>query len=1247
VVLPPELKLTTPPPISAATMTTKSVAEAVPPTPVAPRRAGAMALVIQTVTGQRLAVDDAIRTDTLARLRARISLTHGIAAGTQRLMIDQVTLEEGPQTLAERGIGPESALFLSLQAANHLITERQRAVAAAETAVAEADTAVQGQVGALPQPRSRLLLYRDDGSLKHRRWFHLSRDAEGVASVSWGKNEDGSNHMLWASCGSTPPKSCEVHGLSAEDGPAGVEHGFRILRRTGQPLLVAAADGETREKWVGALDAVQSQREAVGALEQPREALRQAPAEAARLDEEAREAQRFVEEVEPLLTEAERQMGAEEFGAAVVTLRRALTLDGANKEAWAALDRVAFVLSGRIYAAGDDGRLDLAGQELGREGVAQLARWLATDAGAAVADLNISEVIIGDAGATLVEAISASSSLEVITIGKGLRLPLKYNCDSDVLDAAGKGIEAGGATVVAWWLKTAAAAAISSVLISNNFIFGSKVFHKGRSYEMTVHDVDANQNGWNDVCEQLKSSSITSFTAADIGMGPVALRTLTTSLPAAVARLSLGSNPQIGDEAMVQLLDALKGVSLTSLDISKTGCGISTARKLAELLPGATKFSAALNFLTLSSTGDKYNPKTYTLTAGEDKLELNDKRLGPADVNLVSVWLATDAGAAVADLNISEAAEAIIGDAGPTLIEALSASSSMEFITIGKGLRLPLKDNYDSHFLDAVDKGIEAGGATVVAWWLTTSAAAVVTKLVLSECPLTGRRDFDEDLSGVTALFDALKTSSVTELDLRKCRLGPGSMAKLAEYLREATAALTSLALGSNPVGDEAMIGLIEALKDVSLTSLDISSTDCGVSTASKLAELLSGTTKFSAAITRVVLKGNVPCGRISEDGDGECPWLPGKEFDGWNMLCESFTKSTTLTDLDVSDCYLGPQALTPLTDATKVMSAVNSLILDTSTNSIFGDVYLPSGNYRDDLLGTAKEADKFATDCEPFWTSLKTSNITSLSLKSTGIGPVTLGHLSDWVRDATAASVEVIKLDGNPVGCPSKVSLKLGATTGVAVEKGVFASVGGRISQVIEIHSGSGNAKLRWLDDGSESGWTETATLTEVVAERTDLIEDYSHIQALGEALSEGKVKEISLAGTKFSGATLTEFVQSVRWETAAVESIDLSGCGLTGATRTGDWTDTEWGMQRAWENIDSDLDGFVALCAVLGKVRTVRLANCGLGASSAAELSKIFSDATAALTQIDLRGHPGLDRAALELLRAAAPTTCNILAD
>ena len=72
-------------------------------------------------------------------------------------------------------------------------------------------------------------------------------------------------------------------------------------------------------------------------------------------------------------------------------------------------------------------------------------------------------------------------------------------------------------------------------------------------------------------------------------------------------------------------------------------------------------------------------------------------------------------------------------------------------------------------------------------------------------------------------------------------------------------------------------------------------------------------------------------------------------------------------------------------------------------------------------------------------------------------------------------------------------------------------------------------------------SGWTKVDRLTEVVAERRDLIEDYLHIQALGEALTEGKVKEISLADTKFTSATLTAFVQSVRWETAALTEVDV----------------------------------------------------------------------------------------------------------
>eukprot|EP01043_Picozoa_sp_COSAG02_P070934 COSAG02_NODE_12761_length_1498_cov_1.801287_1_plen_350_part_10 len=83
-----------------------------------------------------------------------------------------------------------------------------------------------------------------------------------------------------------------------------------------------------------------------------------------------------------------------------------------------------------------------------------------------------------------------------------------------------------------------------------------------------------------------------------------------------------------------------------------TNCGLGVA-EVAEVA-NAIGAGAVLNLLTLSSTGKEYFPKTYTLAAGEDKLELNKKNLGPADVNLISVWLATDAGAMVARLILDE-----------------------------------------------------------------------------------------------------------------------------------------------------------------------------------------------------------------------------------------------------------------------------------------------------------------------------------------------------------------------------------------------------------------------------------------------------------------------------------------------------------------------------------------------------------------------------------------------------------------
>ena len=84
-------------------------------------------------------------------------------------------------------------------------------------------------------------------------------------------------------------------------------------------------------------------------------------------------------------------------------------------------------------------------------------------------------------------------------------------------------------------------------------------------------------------------------------------------------------------------------------------------------------------------------------------------------------------------------------------------------------------------------------------------------------------------------------------------------------------------------------------------------------------------------------------------------------------------------------------------------------------------------------------------------------------------------------------------------------------------------------------------HCKLLWLDDGNESDWFSTSKLTEVVAVRADLIEDFSHILALGEAISGSKVKQISMAQCEFTSATLTTFVQSVRWDTAELTEVDV----------------------------------------------------------------------------------------------------------
>lgn len=269
---------------------------------------------------------------------------------------------------------------------------------------------------------------------------------------------------------------------------------------------------------------------------------------------------------------------------------------------------------------------------------------------------------------------------------------------------------------------------------------------------------------------------------------------------------------------------------------------------------------------------------------------------------------------------------------------------------------------------------------------------------------------------------------------------------------------------------------------------------------------------------------------------------------------------------------------------------------------------------------------------------------VQQIDWKDSGKGVADVALLSAELKAcrAVAASVEVIKLDGNPIGAPV-VSVKPGAEAGVDVKKGVFAAVGGRFGEICDDRwlEDLQEVKLRWLDDGTESEDTKVDKLTSVVASQTDLIEDYSHIQALGEAISEAQVQHISMAQCLFTSATLTTFVQSVCWDTAAVYEVNISmnPIGVDGAKALGDVIST------------SSLK-----CLIIGPRSTRLPVNDGEVTElnfegqgfSATEVTLVAAATStlAAVTKVDVRGTKA-DSSALEALQSAAPDGCDVVCE
>jgi hypothetical protein len=245
-----------------------------------------------------------------------------------------------------------------------------------------------------------------------------------------------------------------------------------------------------------------------------------------------------------------------------------------------------------------------------------------------------------------------------------------------------------------------------------------------------------------------------------------------------------------------------------------------------------------------------------------------------------------------------------------------------------------------------------------------------------------------------------------------------------------------------------------------------------------------------------------------------------------------TYTLTTGEEKIDLSEKNLGPADVALVAtwlQRPEVIAALNSVVLDGC--EITGTKIKDKGYSVEKIEQVDANLSGFTSLC----TSLKSSEIQSLSLQKCYLGPEALSMLADAIQ--FMAALNSVNFSGNPIGNP--------IPTGVPVKKGAFASDStGRWGELTRDPDGDGDIKLKWIDDGKESSYIKANTLRAVLASRDEIepfSENYDHIKLLGEAISASKINDVTLANCMFTSATLATFVESVRWAEAALTKLDL----------------------------------------------------------------------------------------------------------
>eukprot|EP01047_Picozoa_sp_COSAG01_P066733 COSAG01_NODE_9272_length_2496_cov_4.721736_1_plen_757_part_01 len=391
------------------------------------------------------------------------------------------------------------------------------------------------------------------------------------------------------------------------------------------------------------------------------------------------------------------------------------------------------------------------------------------------------------------------------------------------------------------------------------------------------------------------------------------------------------------------------------------------------------------------------------------------------------------------------------------------------------------------------------------------------------------------------------------------------------------------------------------------LASFSLKKCYLGPQALAQLADLI----KVMAVVNKVALSGNPLTGgdpTWNSAGTAKDVQTDGKDISGVSLL---FPSMTQITELDVSNCGLGPTSMPELEKLVRDASAVLATLKIAAAD--FGAVYalgapsfcvgnLPSGSLGLQFRNSSNMDDRGDT------------------MAKDGAVHIAIDQTDDWIQVAESKWL------------PKKYLVKMDTSRPCVFQIFCDALKTSQVTEVDFSHCGLGSPAMKILSDYVRDA---SAALTEVNTSgnpltggyvyssgKIDKGDDISGVSILFPAMT--KIVTLNISNCGLGPRAMVELSKLVRDASAVLKKVTLSNNFLFGSKDDG------WGGND--HDVDADQSGWSAMCDALpgSPVEELDVTDVGMGVTGVTSLAKAISS-MAAVTALNVIsnaiGEPGGD--------------------